>query len=277
MSEQIREEELNPTEIMVLNTNFDMYGTVDRPLFLASDVAEMIEYSQDKVGQMLENVDDDEKLTDTIYRGGQRREMWFLTENGLYELLMQSRKPLAKAFKYEIKNLLRQIRMGEVMLRGDKRFVIDRDKTLMIENATIMFRNFSGEQTKFNSAGDRNFCVMIDDARQAQQLAADGWNVKILKPREEGDEPKHYINVKVCFDNFPPKIILISGRTKTALDDESVELLDQAEIQNIDLTIRPYTWDVNGNTGIKAYLKDMYVTIRQDLLAAKYADDEYAE
>ena len=101
----------NVESIVVLNTNFNMYGTIDKPLFLAADVAELIEYSTDKVGQMLENVDDDEKLTDTIYRGGQKREVWFLTENGLYELLMQSRKPIAKKFKAEIKKILNQIQI----------------------------------------------------------------------------------------------------------------------------------------------------------------------
>ena len=89
--------------ITLLNTNFNVYGTIDNPLFLAVDVAEMIDYSVDKTHQMLELVDDDEKLIDTIYRSGQKREVWFLTENGLYELLMQSRKPLAKRFKLEIK------------------------------------------------------------------------------------------------------------------------------------------------------------------------------
>ena len=102
----------------------------------------MIEYSLDKVDQMLANVDDDEKLTDTIYRSGQKREMWFLTENGLYELLCNlPPKPLAKAFKTEIKKLLHQMRRGELKFN---RVISDKDKTLMIENAHIIFRNFSG-------------------------------------------------------------------------------------------------------------------------------------
>lgn len=264
----------NVEQVVVFNTKFNMYGTTEKPLFLAQDIATMIDYSVDKVGQMLENVDDEEKLTDTIYRGGQEREMWFLTEDGLYELLMQSRKPLAKAFKLEIKSILREIRMGRY---GKNRIMIDRNNTLVIENAHILFRNFSGEETKFNRAGDRNFCVIIEDYGQAQTLIADGWNVKVLSPRDEGDEPKHYIQVAVRFDPIPPKVFMYAGKNRTQLDEESVGTLDFAEISNVDLTISPSHWDVNGKSGTKAYLKNMHVTIEQDVFAAKYTADEYPE
>ena len=94
----------------VLGKNLTIYGDFENPLFLAADVAKWIEYAPDKVGQMLNTVDDREKLTATMYRSGQNREMWFLTEDGLYEILMQSRKPIAKAVKFEVKLILKQIR-----------------------------------------------------------------------------------------------------------------------------------------------------------------------
>lgn len=105
---------INDNKLMIIDErnlfgkHFRIYGTKENPLFLAKDVAEWIEHS--KVSMMLDGVDEDEKLRETILTSGQRREMWFLTEDGLYEVLMQSRKPIAKAFKKEVKKILKQIR-----------------------------------------------------------------------------------------------------------------------------------------------------------------------
>ena len=148
----------------------------------------------------------------------------------------------------------------------------ERINDIVIENAHIIFRNFSGEESKFNREGNRNFCVVIDDPEQAQLLAEDGWNVKILRPREDGDEPTHYIQVSVSYANVPPHVMLITSHNKTILDDESIGTLDFAEFKNVDLIIRPYSWEVNKKTGVKAYLKSMYVTINEDPLAEKYAN-----
>lgn len=97
---------LKQTEL--LGQQLTVYGTMEQPLFLAKDVAEWIEHSNP--ASMLQSIDSDEKLIETLFISGQGREVWLLTEDGLYEVLMQSRKPIAKQFKKGVKNILREIR-----------------------------------------------------------------------------------------------------------------------------------------------------------------------
>ncbi len=97
---------------------FDIYGTIERPLFLAADVAELIEYANLNVVMMLQSIDPNEKLISKVLRSGQRRDMWFLTEDGLYEVLMQSTKPTAKEFKLVIKRVLRELRQKGMVVSG---------------------------------------------------------------------------------------------------------------------------------------------------------------
>lgn len=144
-------------------------------------------------------------------------------------------------------------------------------QNLEIENARIVFRNFNGEEGRFNAKGDRNFCVLLDH-KDADILLKDGWNIKTLRPRDDDEEPQPYLPVKVNYNNIPPKVILITSRGKTVLDEESVGSLDWAELENVDLVIRPYVWSVNGKSGVKAYLKTGYFTIVEDKFESKYYD-----
>ena len=117
-----------------------------------------------------------------------------------------------------------------------------------IENAHIIFRNFSGEESKFNKKGSRNFGVLLD-VDLAAQLKSDGWNVKELPPREDGDIPTYLLPVSVAFGHIPPKIMLVTSNNMATLDETTVNQLDYAELANIDMIVRPYCWEVNGNSG----------------------------
>ena len=148
---------------------------------------------------------------------------------------------------------------------------------ISVENARIIFRNFAGKESKFNAKGKRNFCLILDN-EDAEKLADIGWNIKYLNPRDPEDPPQAYLQVAVAYENFPPKIWLISGGKKTELNEDTVSVLDYAEIENVDIIVRPYTWEVNGKGGIKAYVKNMYVTIVENEFEKKYRnldeDDE---
>ena len=151
------------------------------------------------------------------------------------------------------------------------------DNTVMMEGVRIIFRNFAGKEGQYNREGDRNFAVLLDDG-VAEQLEKGGWNVKRLRPREDDEEPHEqpYLPVSVNFRGRPPRVVMMTAKSKkrTILDEETVDVLDWADIANVDLIIRPYEWVVNGKTGIKAYLQSIYVIINEDELELKYADVE---
>lgn len=149
----------------------------------------------------------------------------------------------------------------------------DEAKTFMIEDARIIFRNFSGKEGQYNREGDRNFAVILPP-ETAEVMLKDGWNVRVLEAREEGDEPTPYIGVTVNFDNRPPRVVLLTSTTRTQLNEASVEILDWADIRTADLIARGYDWNVNGKQGTKAYLQSLFVTIEEDALERKYSIHE---
>lgn len=142
--------------------------------------------------------------------------------------------------------------------------------TLIMENAKIRFRNFSGRPDEFTREGDRSFALVIDDEDLANKLKEDGWNVRMRMPKNDGEDPWYYLKVKVNFGGFPPKIIEVTSRNRVSLNEETVGILDSAELKSVDVEISPYHWEIGGRSGITAYLKTMYATIEEDPFAAKY-------
>lgn len=123
----------------LLGKELTVYGNAENPLFLAKDVAEWIEYDVSSLNKLVNTVDEDERLVGTLFRSGQNRQVWMLTENGLYEVLMQSRKPIAKQFKKGVKAILKEIRTkgGYMAVKSDDTPEEIMAKAILLANSTI--------------------------------------------------------------------------------------------------------------------------------------------
>lgn len=142
---------------------------------------------------------------------------------------------------------------------------------LNIEGAQLCFKNFSGKEDRFNPPGRRVFNVILTP-EQAQYCAATGWHVKWLKAKVPDTPDLPYLSVSVSYKYKAPKIIMIQGKKKIKLDEDSVGELDNAEVINCDLVLTPNQTSGPLGTFVRAYLQTMYITIADDPFAEKYAD-----
>jgi hypothetical protein len=143
----------------------------------------------------------------------------------------------------------------------------------LLDDVRIIWRNFAGAARQFNDAGKRNFVVILDE-KTALRMKDDGWNVKQLKPRGEDEEGDWSLKVTVSFKGRPPRLVLItkSKGARTVLDEDTADLLDVLEFEQVDLMLRPYDWDVQGKQGRSAYLKTIYATLHEDELDLRYSE-----
>lgn len=139
--------------------------------------------------------------------------------------------------------------------------------TVRIDDAELLWRNFEGRKGQFNNEGQHTFAVVIDP-ETAEQMKADRWNVKLTKPREEGEPQKYFVPVEAGYKIRPPLIVLITDRKRTPLGEDQIALLDFVDIRTVDLIIRGRIWNPEGD--IKAWLQTMFITINQDPLELKY-------
>lgn len=146
-----------------------------------------------------------------------------------------------------------------------------RRETVTFRDAPIVFKNFTGEKRQYNNEGDRNFSILLGE-REALELKDQGWNVKPLKRREEDDQQLYHLKVSVNFTNRPPRCWLVSSGGRTMLGEGLVGTLDQLESVRVDLVISAYDWEVNGNTGRKAYLQSLFFHMYEDELELEYAN-----
>lgn len=141
-----------------------------------------------------------------------------------------------------------------------------------VTDAHITFRNFTGEARQYNQAGNRNFNLILTPD-MAETFADAGFRVRERKRRDPDDEQQFLMQVNVSYKFRAPRVVVIHGKKKTELNEDTISELDYADIEYIDLTIRPYHWTMpDGRTGIKAYLNSMYVTLAVDPFEDKYSD-----
>lgn len=150
-----------------------------------------------------------------------------------------------------------------------------------LKNYKIMFKNFSGRPSSngYNRAGNRNFCVVLDD-ETAEQMLADGWNVRV-KEFDDGSR-RNTLQVAVRYDieRFRPRVVLVTPKSngkfiKRLLNENTVSELDSATIVSASMVLNPSPWhNAMGNGGIKAYLTTGYFVIEKDPFEDDFPSDE---
>lgn len=180
----------------ILGREFNIYQEkgIDEIYVLAKDVAKWINYDISSINKMLNKVDGDEKLNGTLFRAGQKREMWFLTENGIYEVLMQSRKPVAKQFKREIKRVLKDIRRNGYYIAGEK---------------------------------DNNWLITRKETKEVRKQETDMIKILVEYAREQGSEhpEKYYIS----YTNLANKTLGIKANERDKLNQSDLLKLKSFE------------------------------------------------
>lgn len=153
---------------------------------------------------------------------------------------------------------------------------------LIIENAEIIYPNFSGREGRYNREGDRNFSVLIPEVPGlVDKLAAEGWNVK---PYYQNNEPtgRSYISgVSINFKYYiPPEIHYVSGGRDIVLTEETLSgriaaQLDGRGAEKVDVSIRPREWErADGSKGIKGYVDEMRIVAKKSLFSSDYVDED---
>ena len=150
---------------------------------------------------------------------------------------------------------------------------------LCVEDARLVYQNFSGREGRYNPAGDKNFVIgfseqdLVAGGLSVNGLIEEGWNVKPSKRdnRNEYDDQEFTLAVAISNEYFP-MIQMHNGRVGKRLDEKSVTQLDKIEIETADLIMSPYRWEISGNVGIKAYVYQLFVMMGKSPFSTKWDD-----
>lgn len=232
----------------ILNNKFKIYGTIEEPLFLAKDVAGWIGIKN--VSQMIKDaeLDEDEKGIYLIDTPGGPQKLLFVTEEGLYELLMQSRKPVAKSFKKEAKAILKQLRHTGVVM------------TATVTPAAINF------ETKFGIRRIRN---TFNNSNDIQADYAEYKKLSKLECAAKRIDNKDRVNrCNIIIDVLEDKLSTNMATMKASEMLSLRETINEIKDDVIILANRK-------NGGIKSHQTMELKALKQELELEKPSDDKY--
>ncbi len=169
---------LKQTEL--LGHQFTVYGTAENPMFLAREIAECIDYDKTSLNKLVASVDDDEKGRNIIPTPGGNQQVWFLTEGGLYEVLMQSRKPIAKQFKKGVKQILHEVRTtgGYISTKQE-----DTPEEIMARALTIAQATLAKREERLKQLEAENAQKQIIIERKDEEISIKDDTIKVLAPK----------------------------------------------------------------------------------------------
>lgn len=169
---------LKQTEL--LGHQFTVYGTAENPMFLAREIAECIDYDKTSLNKLVASVDDDEKGRNIIPTPGGNQQVWFVTEGGLYEVLMQSRKPIAKQFKKGVKQILHEVRTtgGYISTKQE-----DTPEEIMARALTIAQATLAKREERLKQLEAENAQKQIIIERKDEEISIKDDTIKVLAPK----------------------------------------------------------------------------------------------
>lgn len=214
----------------VLGFEFKIYGDFKNPLFLAKDVAKVIEHTDSN--KMIINVDADEKVKKKVPTLGGIQEMWLLTEDGLYEVLFQSNKPIAKEFKRKVKEILKELRKGNKLIVDSNSSISEMINAMM---PTLIQNTIQSTMLAMNTVLEKhseNMLKRIDTAEKEYVNAKNIITEQEIKHEEQLKATRELIGFKTkntfgVSNLLKTRISDIKGYTIRANEDYHYQLAKQ--------------------------------------------------
>lgn len=140
------------------------------------------------------------------------------------------------------------------------------------------FSHIDGRADRFNEEGQHDIVIILPEA-SALELEDIGWGIKKYEGREEGDEPEYTLKANISYKIEPPRIYLLkvtkSGKKRRIpLEQKDLKQIRRSTTAQVDLILNPSFWVQPGRSGVSAYVKEMYVHVKESTLSMEYEDYE---